>query len=223
MFAYFSMPLQWNVFRYLADFSHLISVIILLYKMLTKRTCNGVSLKTHILYLIVFCARYINNQFFSPPLYNVLFKIFYIVSSATIVVLMLTKLYRTYEKRHDTFRNIFIIVLCAPLAYISMPFRSLTGFMFAYSLWVESFAIFPQLLLLKRSFRLDVINLEYIFFLGIYRLFYLLNWIYKMVTDSGRTPKVVWITGTLQTVIYSDFIYQYLKMKVTGTDIDLPL
>ncbi|KAH0795637.1 ER lumen protein retaining receptor [Histomonas meleagridis] len=104
-----------------------------------------------------------------------------------------------------------------------MPTKSFESFLFAFSLWVESFAIFPQLLLLKRSFKLDVINLEYIFFLGIYRLFYLLNWIYKLVKDTGSTPKVVWITGILQTLIYSDFIYQYLKMKITGTDVDLPL
>ena len=94
--------------------------------------------------------------------------------------------------------------------------------MLSYSLWVESFAIVPQLVLLGRSKKLDVLNREYIFFLSIYRLFYLLNWIYKLATDTGKTAHVVWITGILQTLIYSDFIYVYLKTKVTGSEFSLP-
>jgi len=190
--------------------------------MISKRTCHGVSLKTQELYLLFFIARYVNSSIFDRPLYNILFKFFYVGSALAIVVIMLTKLKDTYTSRHDTFRNIFIIILCIPFAYFSRPYKSFDSFLYAYSLWVESFAIIPQLLLLGRTTTNDIINREYIFFLGIYRLFYLLNWIYKLVTDTGKRPKVVWITGILQTVIYSDFIYEYLKMKVTGKEYNLP-
>ena len=44
---------MWNIFRYLADFSHLISVVILLHKMITKKTCSGISLKTQLLFLLL--------------------------------------------------------------------------------------------------------------------------------------------------------------------------
>ena len=216
------MAWQWNIFRYLADFSHLISVCLLLHKMLTKKSCTGVSLKTQILYLIVFCCRYLTAGLFSPPLYNIIFKLFYIGSAAAIVALMLGKLRASYEHRHDTFRIEAILIVCLPLAYFSRPLPGFAYFMFSYSLWVECFAIVPQLILLGRSKKLDVLNREYIFFLSIYRLFYLLNWIYKLATDTGKTPHVVWITGILQTVIYSDFIVVYLKMKVTGSEFDLP-
>ena len=216
------MAWQWNIFRYLADFSHLISVCLLLHKMLKKRSCSGVSLKTQILYLVVFCCRYLNHSFFSPPLYNILFKIFYIASAAVIVALMMTKLRPSYEHRHDTFRIAVILILCLPLAFVSRPRKGIEYFMMTYSLWVESFAIVPQLVLLGRSKKLEVLNREYIFFLSIYRLFYLLNWIYKLATDTGRTAHVVWITGIIQTLIYSDFIVVYLKMKVTGEEFELP-
>lgn len=216
------MAWEWNIFRYLADFSHLISVCLLLHKMLTKKSCYGVSLKTQILYLIVFCCRYLNSGLFAPPIYNIIFKIFYISSAAVIVALMMGKLRASYEVRHDTFRIEVILIVCLPLAFFSRPRSGFEYFMLSYSLWVESFAIVPQLVLLGRSKKLDVLNREYIFFLSIYRLFYLLNWIYKLATDTGKTAHVVWITGILQTLIYSDFIYVYLKTKVTGSEFSLP-
>lgn len=199
--------------------------------MFTRRSCNGVSLKTQLLYLVVFLARYINTGLFSPPVYNIIFKFFYIFSQIFICVLMLTKLKKTYEKRHDTFQIIYVMIIMIPIAWISMPYRSqlawfsknwFTYFLFSYSLWIESVAIFPQLFLLQRSGKVDVLNREYVFFLSIYRLFYVLNWIYKMVVDSKSTPNVVWITGILQTLIYSDFIYYYIKMRITGRDQALP-
>lgn len=215
--------MMWNIFRYLADFSHLISVVILLHKMLKKRSCSGVSLKTQFLYLVVFIARYVNSSFFRPPVYNIIFKMFYIFSAALICFLMWKPLNQTYDKRHDTFRASIIIVFAIVPSYFSMPYKTWAYFFFAYSLWVECLAIIPQLMLIGRTMKFDVLNRDYVFFLSIYRLFYLLNWIYKMVTETGTTPKVVWITGIIQTLVYSDFIYEYLKLKVSGKSNILPI
>jgi ER lumen protein retaining receptor len=213
----------WSIFRYLADFSHLISVCILLYKMLSARTCNGLSLKTQGLYLIVFVSRYCNQYLFGPPLYNTVFKLFYISSAAAICLLMMTTLKDTYSKRHDTFRILGILIPCAIAALIMMPQARPLYFFNAFSLWVESLAIFPQLILLGRTTGLDVLNREYLFFLGIYRVFYILNWIAKGLTEGGgKTPLVVWITAVIQTLVYSDFLYVYVKMKITGKEFALP-
>jgi ER lumen protein retaining receptor len=48
-----------NIFRILADFTHLASILILLYKIQKHKSAEGISLKTQILYFIVFCARYV--------------------------------------------------------------------------------------------------------------------------------------------------------------------
>jgi ER lumen protein retaining receptor len=193
--------------------------------MITKKTCSGVSLKTQLLYLVVFCTRYVNMNILDPPLWNIFFKFFYIGSQILIIVLMLTKLKGTYDWRHDTFRIVAILLVCLPAAWFSRPRAgSLFWFLYAYSLWVEVLAILPQMMLLgsMQSKRLDVLNREYIFFLSIYRLFYLLNWAHKWVTKAGYTPRVLWITGILQTVIYADFIWVYVKMKITGVEFHLP-
>ena len=213
---------MWNIFRYIADFTHLFSVLILLYKMITKKTSVGVSLKTHIIYLSVYLFRYINSAFFSPPLYNILFKIFYIAAEVVIIVLIKFVYKRTYEVRQDNFRIIFIYLLCLPLAYFTAPRSTWYILCHSYSLWLEPFAIIPQILLFSRSRKIDVMGKDYVFLLSIYRLFYLLNWIYKAVTETGSTPMNVWITGILQTVIYADFIWVYIKAKVTGSEFELP-
>ena len=213
---------MWNVFRYIADFTHLFSVLILLYKMISKKTSCGVSLKTHYIYLSVYLFRYINSAFFAPPLYNVLFKIFYILSEVVIIILVKFVYKRTYEVRHDKFRIIFIYILCLPFAYFTAPRSSWYVLCHSYSLWLEPFAIIPQILFFSRSRKTDVLGKDYLVLLSIYRLFYLLNWIYKAVTETGSTPMNVWITGILQTVIYADFIYVYVKAKVTGSEFELP-
>ena len=47
-----------NLFRLLGDLSHLASILILLHKIQSTRSCRGISFKTQLLYLIVFLARW---------------------------------------------------------------------------------------------------------------------------------------------------------------------
>lgn len=46
-----------NLFRLLGDLSHLASIFILLHKIQKSRSCRGISFKTQLIYLIVFCTR----------------------------------------------------------------------------------------------------------------------------------------------------------------------
>jgi ER lumen protein retaining receptor len=218
---------SWSIFRYLGDVSHLLSILILLYKMLSKRTAHGVSGKTQICYLVVFCTRYLNKSFLVPPIYNIIFRILFIASSLLVVVIMHTSLSLTYEKRHDTFRIIFIFIAAAILSWFTMAEKSYVAYASAFSLWVECVAIIPQMILLRRSKRTDVLNREYVFFLSLYRVFYLLNWLTMMVQRNWRgqspVPRVHWISGIVQSVVYSDFIFRYIKMRFKGESDLLPI
>jgi hypothetical protein len=51
-----------NIFRLSADMLHLLSFVIMLYRMKTQRSCRGVSLKSQILFLVVFCCRYLVSR-----------------------------------------------------------------------------------------------------------------------------------------------------------------
>jgi ER lumen protein retaining receptor len=210
---------HWNVFRYLGDLSHIISINLLLYKMLSKGSAHGISGKTQVCYLIVFCTRYLNNTFLNPPLYHIAFKVLFIVSSALIVILM----YASYrgESVHNTFRIIVIFIISVTLSAFTMPHRSVVHFASTFSLWVEAFAIIPQMLLLARSIRLDILNGQYIFFLSVYRVFHVMDWVYSLAQSGKRTPKVLCITGILQTVIYSDFIWKYIAAWAKGSEFEI--
>jgi ER lumen protein retaining receptor len=211
---------NWNIFRYLGDVSHSISIGFLLYKMLTKRTSQGLSGKTQICHLVVFCTRYLNDNLLTPPVYNIVFKILFIVLSA-VIVLLYTKLASPDQRKHDNFRLIFIFVPAALIAAFTTYERTLKAIAWTFSLWVEAVAIFPQLLFMTRIGHLDVLTREYIFFLSIYRIFYLLNWVAVLMKMGKSTLKVLYITGIIQTLVYSDFIYNYIKMWIKGGEFGL--
>merc|ERR1711957_393492 len=46
---------------------------------------------------------------------------------------------------------------------------------------------------------------HYVFALGAYRGLYLLNWIYRYMTEDDYVQRIVWIAGVVQTGLYCDF------------------
>lgn len=78
-----------NIFRFLGDLSHLASILILLHKIITSRSCRGISFKSQVLYLVVFLTRYVD--LLTGPyvsLYNTVMKLFFIGSTAYTLYLM---------------------------------------------------------------------------------------------------------------------------------------
>jgi len=57
----------------------------------------------------------------------------------------------------------------------------------------------------------------YVFFLGVYRGLFILNWVYRAMYDRYyySTGWIETIFGTLQTVVYCIFFVVYIKMYVT--------
>ena len=83
---------------------------------------------------------------------------------------------QTYDKDHDTFRYLFLIVPCAVLALIVNGRFSLFEILWTFSIYLEAVAILPQLVLLQRTKNVDNLTGNYVFLLGLYRAFYILNW-----------------------------------------------
>lgn len=44
--------------------------------------------------------------------------------------------------------------------------------------------------------------------------FYLLNWIYRWMTEPHYSQWIVWLAGTVQTGLYCDFFYYYVRRYV---------
>ncbi len=83
-------------------------------------------------------------------------------------------------------------------------------------------AILPQMFLLSNTGEAEAITTHYLLCLGLYRAFYLLNWIYRFVHSSSPEAIVV-LAGILQTALYSDFFYIYYKRVFSGRAFKLPI
>ncbi|QRV84239.1 ER lumen protein-retaining receptor [Ceratobasidium sp. AG-Ba] len=188
-----------NLFRLLGDMSHLASILILLHKIQTSRSCRGISFKTQALYVMVFLSRYIDLfTFHFVSLYNTSMKIFFISSSVYILYLMKFKYRPTNDPSIDTFEVLYLI---GPAGFLSLVFN----YEFTVSETGEA----------------ETITTHYIAALGAYRALYIPNWIYRYWTEGNVDPIAV-VAGLVQTGLYLDFFYVYFNRVVKGEKFELP-
>jgi ER lumen protein retaining receptor len=85
----------------------------------------------------------------------------------------------THDASLDTFRLTYlvppVVVLALLFNYAYTPFE-LT---WAFSIWLESVAILPQLFMLQRTGEAETITTHYLAALGLYRGLYIPNWMYR--------------------------------------------
>ncbi|KAL6864584.1 ER lumen protein retention receptor [Trichoderma novae-zelandiae] len=212
-----------NVFRVAGDFSHLASILILLHKMVQLKSCSGISFKSQGLYLLVYLTRYL-DLFSTDSLYNLVFKILFIGSQGYIIYLMTNAYKPTNAGNLDTFRVQYLLAGAALLAILFPVKYTPSEILWAFSIWLESVAILPQLFMLQRTGEAETITTHYLFALGSYRALYIPNWIYRYLADTKY--KVDWIAiiaGIVQTVLYSDFFYIYYTKVLKGKKFKLPV
>lgn len=157
---------------------------------------------------------------FSDSFYNSVFKVLFLLSSGYTLYLMTNRYKPTHDPNLDTFRVSYLTGGSAVLA-ILFPYRyALSEILWAFSLWLESVAILPQLFMLQRTGEAETITTHYLFALGIYRALYIPNWIYRWFAEGHFDPIPV-VAGIIQTVLYSDFFWVYYTKS--ATPLPLPL
>lgn len=114
-----------NIFRLLGDLVHLMSIFFLAYKIIKSRSCAGISLKSQMLYMAVYAARYLDLfvwlKFDFLHVYNAILKVFFLGSQSVILYFML-KIYRsTHDPRTDSFNNVGLL-LVLPCVLLSLIF-----------------------------------------------------------------------------------------------------
>ncbi|KIV98966.1 uncharacterized protein PV09_09296 [Verruconis gallopava] len=216
-----------NIFRLLADLSHLVSIFVLLHKMRSSSSASGISFKTQFLYLLVYITRYLDLlwTFYRPSsLYNTIFKIIFLASSAYTVYLMLNDYKPTHDPNNDTFKVQYLLGFSAVMA-ILFPYKyTITEILWAFSIWLESVAILPQLFMLQRTGEAETITTHYLFALGIYRALYIPNWLYRYFIEVPPFfDPIAVVAGVIQSVLYSDFFYIYYTKVLQGKKFNLPV
>lgn len=221
---------MYNIFRIAGDLLHLASFLILLAKIFATRSCKGISLKTQCLYVVVFVTRYLDLFWNFTSLYNSLMKIVFIGLSSAIVYLMLFKhpIDKTYNPTHDNFNVWLLLGPTFVLALLVHEYFSVSEVLWTWSIYLEAVAIVPQLIVIHAHAKdtggfVDTLNAHYVFALGGYRALYLLNWIWRLFTEPEYSSWIVWVAGMVQTIIYADFFWYYIKARLEGTRMTLPL
>ncbi|CAN3372747.1 hypothetical protein DIURU_004765 [Diutina rugosa] len=211
-----------NIFRFLGDLAHLVSIFLLIHTIEKNKSANGLSLKTQVLYMIVYITRYTDlfTKFYS--VYNTLMKITFLVSQAYIIFLIAKKYIKNTKIEVDTFPIRYLFAAAALFALIFTQKYTVGGIVWSFSLWLESVAIIPQLYILQRTGEAENITTHYIAALGIYRALYIPNWIWRYLVE-GKFNYVSVLSGVVQTLVYTDFFYIYWQKVLKGKKFSLPV
>merc|ERR1711934_295942 len=137
-----------NIFRIAADMLHVISFAIILLRILQLRTCAGLSLKTQIIYAVVFTCRYLDlfTNFYS--MYNTVLKILFLGCTYYIIYLCMydAQISATYDvDKKDSFKIHFLLVPAAIMALATCVDYSPLEVLWTFSIYLEAVAIMPQL------------------------------------------------------------------------------
>ncbi|RWS09042.1 ER lumen protein-retaining receptor 2-like protein [Dinothrombium tinctorium] len=210
-----------NIFRLTGDLSHLLAILILLWKIWKTRSCSGISGRSQILFATVYTARYLDLFTNFVSVYNSVMKIIFIAAAFATLYLIYVKFKATYDRNHDTFRIEFLLAPCALLALILNHEFTILEVLWTFSIYLESVAILPQLFLVSKTGEAETITSHYLFALGSYRALYLLNWIYRYYFE-GFFDLIAIVAGIVQTVLYCDFFYLYITRVIKGRALKLP-
>lgn len=129
---------------------------------------------------------------------------------------------QTYDKEQDTFRYVFLIAPTFLLALVLHNSWSVTEILWTFSIYLESVAILPQLVLMQRTQNIDNLTGNYVVLLGSYRGLYILNWIYRYFTEPHYRQWIAWTSGFVQTALYADFFYYYFLCWKQNKKLQLP-
>ena len=222
---------MFNFFRLSGDMLHLASFVSLLYILLTKRSCAGISVRTQEIYLIVFLTRYVDVFWNFLSMYNTTMKVLFIAVTTFTIYLM--RFHREVsstasDESDSTTMVLGMLFACLVLAVIynevplaksflcqDMMSTCAVTVLWAFSHYLEAVAILPQLRLTFRKKIVDNLTSHYIFALGSYRAFFLANFVYRYFVDpvSSRAFVVKCATAVVQTVLYVRFFVMYFRSK----------
>lgn len=214
-----------NIFRFAGDMLHLSSIILLLFKLHRSKSCVGVSCRMQEIYALVFIFRYLDLFWSFISLYNTIMKIIFITSTLYLIYLMRVKppVSQTYDREADSFKyELYCLPACFVLGLLVTEEYTITEILWTTSIWLESVAILPQLILLQAMREVENLTSDFVGTMGAYRAFYILNWVYRYFADD-YVNWVGWIGGAVQTALYCDFFYYYAKSKWSGSKLVLPV
>jgi len=192
----------------IGDISHYTAILTIFLKIISSKSCQGISGKSQILFLFVFITRYLDIFTNFISIYNTSIKIFFILSTLTNIFLVFVKYKGTISSDQDTVKIQFLILGAALLALlINHEFAPLEVF-WTFSIYLEAVSIIPQLSLSSQGKAVEPVMLLYLSALGCHKLFYIFNWVHRYYNE-GFYDIIAISAGIVQAAIYANFFVLY--------------
>lgn len=112
----------------------------------------------------------------------------------------------------DNFATLPLVITSAVLAVICTAKYTAFEISWTFSIILESVAILPQIDHLTKVPTLPALPLTHLVSLGLYRFFYVLNWLAGLFSD-GVWDLSIFVFGTIQTIIWADFFIVWYYRK----------
>merc|ERR1719159_1644076 len=130
---------------------------------------------------MVFTFRYLDLLWSFISLYNTCMKIIFITTTLYLIWLMRYKapISQTYDRTADSFQyELYLLPPCFVLGLMCTEEYTIPDVLWTTSIWLESVAIIPQLVLLQKLQEVQNLTANFVGAMGLYRAFYILNWIF---------------------------------------------
>jgi len=236
----FASSKDFSFFLVLSSLVQTCAFVIILIKVTNFQNCSGLSGNTLICYAILLFARLTSTLFYpgylpSDSSGSWLYQLSDILS-LFICSLLIYLIYFKYKETSDIMMDSKI-----PFYYIVIPSyilaiivrSSLNGNAFcdinwAFSMYLETFSIFPQILLFTmKKGQIESFTSHYVALCGLSRLFSLIFWYdtyEELVTDDVFSGQYIgyFIIGAqiVQLIIMADYYYLYFKSILKGQAIN---
>ncbi len=223
----------------LSSLVQMLSFIVILLKVISYESCSGLSYHTVLCYVIILASRLTSTLFYHGYLpsdqagdwFYQLTELFTLLCSVGLLVLMKGKYHDTYDYQHDSLDYKYFVFPALALAFLvhtSLNRNLLTDVMWTFSMYLETAAIVPQLLLFhSKKGQIEKYTSHFVALQGLSRLFSLLFW-YDTYAELNETQSnsfsllqeycgyMVIASQVVQLVIMCDYYYFYFKSLWKG-------
>jgi len=212
----------WDAFKYVGDVSHLLALALCIGVVLRENGTEGVSFKTHLLFLIVFTCRFSNVFFCEQSIYLVLYKVLLWTGTLKIVIFMWA-----LGSRNDHRDTLPLAVVVLPTFVFALVFGVysmqdhglIIELLWIFSIYLESVAMLPQYIYCYRdSENTCPLVSSYVLTMGGYRMVFGLSWLYHYLVMPYYLDVSSLVSGILGIVFFCDYLlFKLAKLSRAGS------
>ena len=222
--------------------AHILGMVVLIRKLGSERSCEGLSLRTQELTAAYLLLRLLASVFYEGNHHTLLDAASLAATGWVIQLMRHGQIAKTYDASKDLTPKDsvkYLVLPCFLLGLLVNPgltrVKGVLGFvtnaMWAMSVYMEAVAVAPQLVMMRniaerKGYMERNSTAHYVFCLGISRFLGCASWILQPKVLSyvfGQTRSFkLWgafslISELVQTLILADFCYYYIKSVVEGS------